>query len=303
MTSTVERCHHRWRELLPLFGIETRFLKNQHGPCPLCGGKDRFRFDDRDGTGSYYCNQCGAGTGLLLIRKLKGWDHATACSEVDKIIGTEAQPISAEKPATKDAAARMAAIRQLLAEARQPKTVDVYLARRGLTVTSPVLRGYAACPYYDADRRLIGRFPAVVAPILGPHGDIESAQRIYDAAVDPRKKTMPPVHTIMGGTVRLCEADEDLGLAEGVETALAALELFGVPTWAALSAHGIEAFEPPGGVRRLHVFADNDPNFVGPAAAYNVARRLSRAGVKVEVHVPPRVGSDWLDVLNERAAP
>ena len=114
---------------------------------------------------------------------------------------------------------------------------------------------------------------------------------------------MPPVHTIMGGTVRLCEADEDLGLAEGVETALAALELFGVPTWAALSAHGIEAFEPPGGVRRLHVFADNDPNFVGPAAAYNVARRLSRAGVKVEVHVPPRVGSDWLDVLNERAAP
>ena len=105
MTSTVERCHHRWRELLPLFGIETRFLKNQHGPCPLCGGKDRFRFDDRDGTGSYYCNQCGAGTGLLLIRKLKGWDHATACSEVDKIIGTEAQPISAEKPATKDAAA------------------------------------------------------------------------------------------------------------------------------------------------------------------------------------------------------
>ena len=133
----------------------------------------------------------------------------------------------------------MAAIRQLLAEARQPKTVDVYLARRGLTVTSPVLRGYAGLPYYDADRRLIGRFPAVVAPILGPHGDIEFSQRIYDAAVDPRKKTMPPVHTIMGGTVRLCEADEDLGLAEGVETALAALELFGVPTWAALSAHGI----------------------------------------------------------------
>jgi putative DNA primase/helicase len=57
--NTVERARGRWREILPIFGIETRYLHNRHGPCPLCGGKDRFRFDDRDGSGSYYCNQCG----------------------------------------------------------------------------------------------------------------------------------------------------------------------------------------------------------------------------------------------------
>src|SRR3954451_23172289 len=95
---TVDRAVHRWREILPQLGIDTRFLKNVHGPCPLCGGKDRYRFDDKEGSGSYYCNQCGAGVGIILIRKFRGWDHATACAEVDKIIGTEALVTKPTKP-------------------------------------------------------------------------------------------------------------------------------------------------------------------------------------------------------------
>src|SRR5690348_13963485 len=57
---TVDRARGRWREILPCLGVETRYLTNKHGPCPLCGGKDRFRFDDKNGDGTYYCNQCGA---------------------------------------------------------------------------------------------------------------------------------------------------------------------------------------------------------------------------------------------------
>ena len=76
---TIERAQHRWREILPLFGIGTGFLVNRHGPCPLCGGRDRFRFDDKDGSGSYFCNQCGAGVGIILIRKLRGWGFKEAC--------------------------------------------------------------------------------------------------------------------------------------------------------------------------------------------------------------------------------
>ena len=84
---TLERARYRWREILPLLGIDTRFLTNKHGPCPLCGGKDRFRFDDKDGSGSYICGQCGAGVGLILVRKKHGWDFRTAVCEIDKIIG------------------------------------------------------------------------------------------------------------------------------------------------------------------------------------------------------------------------
>ncbi|MFA9256090.1 primase-helicase zinc-binding domain-containing protein, partial [Escherichia coli] len=51
--------------MLPALGIQV--LKNRHQPCPVCGGSDRFRFDDREGRGTWYCNQCGAGDGLKLV--------------------------------------------------------------------------------------------------------------------------------------------------------------------------------------------------------------------------------------------
>ena len=68
--------------------------------------------------------------------------------------------------------------------------------------------------------------------------------------------------------------------------------------WGALTANGIKSFVPPRGLLRLHVFADNDANFVGQAAAYELAHRLNRDGLTVEVHVPPIADTDWLDVLN-----
>ena len=66
--------------------------------------------------------------------------------------------------------------------------------------------------------------------------------------------------------------------------------------WSCISTTGIESFEPPEGVEHIVIFADNDANFAGQAAAYRAAHRLALKGIEVEVVIPPSVG-DWLDRL------
>ncbi len=76
----------RWRELLVCFGVDADFLRNTHGPCPGCGGKDRFRFDDHDGDGTFICSQGGgellSGDGFTLLEHVKKWDFSKCISEV-----------------------------------------------------------------------------------------------------------------------------------------------------------------------------------------------------------------------------
>ena len=78
----------RWHWILTTLGVPARYLHNKHGPCPMCGGKDRFRWDDLEGRGTYICNQCGAGDGLMLVMGFKRWDKASACAAVGLITGT-----------------------------------------------------------------------------------------------------------------------------------------------------------------------------------------------------------------------
>lgn len=304
---TVARAQGRWPEILSRLGVDRSYLfpLNKKGPCPICRkGKDRYRFDDKDGSGSYYCNQCGPGVGLNLLRKLHGWDFRRACDEVDGIIGRGhcAAPQEAP-PAPEDAetAKRTTVIQRLIGEATTPQIVADYLHGRGLSSASAVLLGHPALYHVEAGRRI----PAVIAPIVGPDGRLQSAHRIFLGDVEPRKKLMPAVETINGGACRLFDAAAEIGIAEGVETAIAAHELFNIPVWAAISARGIETFEPPPSVERLWIFADNNSSFTGQTAAFALARRLrsERGHLTVEVQIPPAVDTDWLDVHNGTGAP
>ena len=71
----------KWQSIFNSLGIEVG--NGKHCPCPVCGGKDRFRFDNKNGRGTYICNQCGSGDGLNLI---KNYYHCDAKEASDKVV-------------------------------------------------------------------------------------------------------------------------------------------------------------------------------------------------------------------------
>ena len=85
----------------------------------------------------------------------------------------------------------------------------------------------------------------------------------------------------------------ELGLAEGVETALSATELTGKPCWATCGAPHLHEIDIPSGVQHLYIFADNDD--IGHAAA-DKALDSYRAW-DVTIWRPPEQHNDWNDCL------
>lgn len=98
----------QWRDILmSLGGLTDRELSGKHGPCPGCGGKDRFRFDDnleQRGDGGYICGQCGSGAGINLLMMATGQPFNVAVNAVGDFLGAipverfERNQVAASKP-------------------------------------------------------------------------------------------------------------------------------------------------------------------------------------------------------------
>src|SRR4051794_31514443 len=82
-----DRVRGRWQGILTALGVPAKTLSNRHGPCPMCGGKDRFRFDDKDGRGTWICSRCGAGDGIELVKRLLNVDFKEAARLIEQQAG------------------------------------------------------------------------------------------------------------------------------------------------------------------------------------------------------------------------
>lgn len=296
----------RWHAILAGFGLTEAALSGRHTACPCCGGKDRFRFDDKEGRGTFYCSHCGPGTGVDLVMRLRGCGFKEAAREIETLAGAAPQVHTAPGQTEGD---KLAALRKTWGEAKPLVDGDEamrYLAGRGLTLTSipAALRLHDGLPYRDG-HAFLGTFPAMLALVTGVDGKAVTVHRTYlengkKAEVATPKKLMPGKPT-KGGAIRLFPVGVEMGIAEGIETALAASALFSVPVWSCVSAGGVESFIPPTGVTSVIVFADNDSNYTGQRAAFALANRLTLNGIRATVKTPEIIG-DWLDVLVARQA-
>jgi len=85
-----EAARGAWGSILLRFGAGPGHLTGGHGPCPACGGKDRFRYDDKEGKGTFLCSRGGggilAGDGIDLVAHLKGVEWKVAVGLVGDVV-------------------------------------------------------------------------------------------------------------------------------------------------------------------------------------------------------------------------
>jgi putative DNA primase/helicase len=81
----VEAASGHWPFVLQRLGIKVPGSSSKHSACPACGGKDRFRFDDK-GRGDHICNRCGAGDGLDLVQKVRHVSATEAANQVAAVL-------------------------------------------------------------------------------------------------------------------------------------------------------------------------------------------------------------------------
>ena len=185
--------------------------------------------------------------------------------------------------------------------------VTLYLKRRGFARVWPLpacLRLHRALPYWTENGEKLGTFPAMVAPLVRG-GRVVAFHRTYLTA-DGRKADVPTVKKLTsaagplaGACIPLHKSQRGVvGIAEGIETALAAWCGSSVPTVAAYSAGNLAAWQWPASVQRLVIFADNDR--AGREGAHTLHARALSAGIGCEVLTPNDDGADWCDVWVQR---
>lgn len=167
-----------------------------------------------------------------------------------------------------------------------------YLALRAIPPafqTSEALRFHPSATSLDDHRRR----PALVAAIADAAGALQGVQVTLLSPTGAGKAAIATPRRVIGamrgGAVQLTTPGPALVVAEGVETALSAAAVFGVPAWAALSASNLAAFTPPVVVERLIIAADRDDT--GLDAAETLATRLADR-LKVSIRPPDNV-EDW----------
>lgn len=299
-----DQARNRWRALLPMFGIAPALLDGKQHGCPKCGGKDRFRFDDKEGRGTWICNNCGAGDGIHLVMMAKGLSFRDAATEIRAKIGEA--PVG-KPPRPKDTSFELRLRRDLYRQSA-PIGDDMaaeYLASRGFAPPWPDALRFVPCARVNEHLSL----PAMIAMVSGPDGAIVNIHRTF--LQDGRKAKIETPRAMMPGTlpdgsaVRLSPMQPKMGAAEGIENAMAAMLKFGMPVWSTISAEMMMKFSPPEGVKEFHVFGDNDINFTGHAATYTLARKVSLNRKEIGIvipHLPPAAGSDWNDYIERSAA-
>ena len=174
-----------------------------------------------------------------------------------------------------------------------------YLLSRGLASHSAQLRFHPRVQLGSKSEAT--HHPALIAAVRDDAG-LVAVHRTFLDPITAGKAAMDNPKRLLGnpgsGAVRLGTATRILGLAEGIETAIAASTIAGIPVWAVLGNERFGMITIPPHVEKLVILADNDAG--GERAAKLAQDGLKRDGLEMVTVWPLAPHNDWADVLKAR---
>lgn len=274
------------------------------GACPFHAEKTG-SFSVNDTKGFFHCFGCNAHGDILdWWRAIDGLPLSGAIERL-KVEAGSAPPWREAARSTKADDAEARAKREharAIWEASQPiggSVAEIYL-RLERAVSCPLPPSLRYHPGLPTGGPGSPEFPAMVAAVTNLDGEVIAIQRTFlqrdgrgKAMIDAPKRSLGPLGE---GAVQLAPAGVTLGIAEGVETGLSAMQMFALPVWCALGANLSRIALPPG-ARNVGVFADRGA--AGEAAAEKARLHFRQLGRRVAVRFP-ETGKDFNDDLKAR---
>ena len=183
------------------------------------------------------------------------------------------------------------------AEPVRSSPAKAYLKSRGILAASSALRFHPRTPLGPKGRTRY--LPAMIATVSldeGPiaiHRTFLSRDSCAKAGFDKPKRALG---SLGEAAVRLfAPVDGKLGLAEGIESAMSAYALTGIPVWAALGNERFGLVSIPESVSELHLFVDYDSG--GDLAVERGLSANACDGRTFHIRKPSARGTDWNDEL------
>ncbi len=290
-----------WPDVLAGLGIETP-CRGKHGPCPACGGKDRFRLDDKGGRGTFICGQCGAGDGLDLVCRVTSKNPKEAAELVAPLVGLSAgglDPVERERIHQQQQA-------RAEQERKQEEQQRQKAARRAAAIISDCEQGNT--PYVErkgfgshlnaVNRTLIREggenYPAgsLVIPLTNEAGELVNVQLIGH---DGSKRYLAGGQK--AGAFHRIDGGELVAVVEGYATGLSVHLAIGATVYCAMDAGNLLAVAQI--ARRQHPKArlllcgDNDEGTKGNPGKAKAEHAAAAVGGLVAL--PPEFSGDWND--------
>jgi putative DNA primase/helicase len=282
-------------------GLPLRSGKDYAGPCPRCGGTDRFAISVRKQ--AFQCRGCGAkGYGAISFAQfLYNVDFPTA---VEMLIGQPADPIRLAQQAAKPASSGDEELEKHRQAARlwrrscppQDTVVETYVRQRGYRNAIPAtLRFLPATDRYPPAMIAARAIPEEPEPgILAtpPLSAVDASVHIIRLLPDGLDRERGQQAKITLGQPRcrpvvLAPANDLCGLAvtEGIEDGLTVYQETGLGVWAACSANNMPNLGPlvPDYVEAVTIYAHNDEKGTGQRYADALARILDERGIEVRI--------------------